>query len=235
MEQSPQQMVAMRKADSDTKSVAPRLNVHKKQVAKDRNKSKGKKRRTAQLVDATSTAITKAMHDTIEYMQDHQDEVLHLNMFIRQGFHLVKRKRIIGAKTPKAFVKQALLLIDSRFSNVWGRLRISPTGDRHYLNRIACFVMDLNSALKVPSTVPVRTMLSWVKKYKVTDEVRECANKVIEWLMSHPEATTEPPLDLWGPWKLLTKDGKESGAAEADERMHFLLHKYAGVKVGDTI
>ena len=136
---------------------------------------------------------------------------------------------------PNAFVKQALLLIDSRFSNLWGRLRISPTGDSHYLNRIACFVMDLNSALNVPSNVSVRTMLSWVQKYKVTDNVTECANKVIEWLMSHPEATTEPPLDLWGPWKLLTKDGKESGAAEADERMHFLLHKYAGVKVGDTV
>ena len=223
MEQSPQQLVAMTKADCDAKSVASRLKVYKKQVAKDRNESKGKKRRTVQRVDATSTAIKKAMQDTIEYMQDHQDEVLHLNMLMRQGFHLVKRKRIIFDMAPNAFVKQALLLIDSRFSNLWGRLRISPTGDSHYLNRIACFVMDLNSALNVPSNVSVRTMLS------------ECANKVIEWLLAHPEATTEPPFDLWGPWKLLTKDGKESAAAGAEERMHFLLHKYAGVKVGDTV
>ena len=58
--------------------------------------------------------------------------------------------------------------------------------------------MDINAALKVPSDVSARTMLLWVEEYKVTDEVTLCANKVIEWLLAYPEATTEPPFDDGG-------------------------------------
>ena len=187
----------MPKIDSDAKSVASSLKAHSKQVAKDRKESKDKKRNTARCDGAASKAIKKAMLDTIEYMHDHQHEVLRLNTLVRQGFYLGKLTSIVGL-APNAFVKQALLLIDSRFSKLWGRLRVSPTGDRNYLNRIACFIMDLNPALKVPRNVSVRTMLSWVEEYKVTDEVTLCANKVIEWLLAYPEATTEPPFDGGG-------------------------------------
>ena len=86
MEQSPQQLVAMPKIDSDAKSVASRLKVRKKQVAKDRQESKGKKRSNG----GDSKAILKTMQDTIEYMQDHQDEVLRLNTLVRQRSHLGK-------------------------------------------------------------------------------------------------------------------------------------------------
>ena len=88
MEQSSQQLVAMPEIDSDAKSVASSLKVYKKQVAKDRKESKGKKRSNG----ADSKAILKAMQDTIEYMQGHRDEVLRLNKFVRQGFHLVTRR-----------------------------------------------------------------------------------------------------------------------------------------------
>ena len=80
----------MPKIDSGAKSVASSLKAHKKQVAKGWKESKDKKRSTARFDGVASKAIKNAMQDTIEYMQDHQDEVLRLNTLVRQRSHLGK-------------------------------------------------------------------------------------------------------------------------------------------------
>ena len=93
----------MPKIDSDAKSVASSLKAHKKQVAKDWKESKGKQRSTARLDGVASKTIKKAMQDTIEYMQDHQDEVLRLNTLVRQRSHLGKLTSM--STTPHARVQ----------------------------------------------------------------------------------------------------------------------------------